>query len=167
MCQPPTCLNIKGRSLRSHLSQKDFFPWCLCAEEADDPGYVRRGYLRSVLLVKVIVSSVLQTHSSLAFQKFKAIFTSPSSSDEYLDDVQEQTQKKTNKRKEPEIGSVPHRAAALDMGCRATSRSIAYAAVQVRSCGSDFDICSQLHSVLQNASQWDEIYDGFDCNAFY
>jgi len=46
-------------------------------------------------------------------------------------------QKKTKKRKEPE-GSVPHRAdvaTTLDMGCRVTSRSIAYAAVQVCSCG--------------------------------
>ena len=45
---------------------KDFFPRCLYAEEAGDPKYVQRGYLRSALLVKVRVTS-LPAHDSPVF----------------------------------------------------------------------------------------------------
>jgi hypothetical protein len=31
----------------------------------------------------------------------------------------------------------------------------------------DFDIFTQLHFALQNASQWREVYDGFNYKVFY
>jgi len=31
----------------------------------------------------------------------------------------------------------------------------------------DFDICTQLHLALQTASQWHDVYDGFDYKACY
>ena len=39
----------------------------------------------------------------------------------------------------------------------------------LRACldGTDFDIILQLHFALQAASQWREVYDGFNYKAFY
>lgn len=50
---------IRGYEGEEYYYGKDFFPRCLYAEEAGDPKYVRRGYLQSALLVKVIASSIL------------------------------------------------------------------------------------------------------------
>ncbi|KAF9793078.1 hypothetical protein BJ322DRAFT_1103511 [Thelephora terrestris] len=130
---------IRGYEGAEYYYGKDFFPRCLYAEERGDINHVRRGFLRGALLIKT----------------FKAIFTSPSSADGNSDETPEPRQKKT--KTDNSEGSVPHRAdvaTTLDMRCRVTPRSVAYAAVQ-------------LHFALQSASQWREVYDKFNYKDFY
>ena len=50
---------IKNYEGEEYYYGRDFFPRCLYAEEVGDPSNVRRGYLRSALLVKVFAIPLL------------------------------------------------------------------------------------------------------------
>ena len=108
----------------------------------------------------------------LAFlQVYKAIFTSPSSAKDVLDEENDaENMPPTKSRKTSSNYVRRHVASKLHLNDKVTPRSIAYAAVQVRvfilyvtmlihNC--------QLHFNLQTADSWSPIYNGFDYRELY
>ncbi|KJA13449.1 hypothetical protein HYPSUDRAFT_151576, partial [Hypholoma sublateritium FD-334 SS-4] len=117
-----------------------FHSRCFYANYNPDADQLELGYLKSALLVRV----------------FKAMFTSPSSAKNLPNDEDDgnmppaQLQKTSSGKKalRRNVASKVH----LNNKC--TSRSIAYAAVQ-------------LHFNLQTATSWAAIYGGFDYRGLY
>ncbi|KAF9045028.1 hypothetical protein BJ165DRAFT_1527958 [Panaeolus papilionaceus] len=112
----------------------DLFLWCLYPSGKGHDSNVEKGFLRSRLLV----------------QTYCAIFTSPTSSEEFEQDESEdgpsRKKVKTSSSKKATKSNV---ATILRMSGRVTPRSIAYAAVM-------------LVFNLTDAAQWTEIYNGFN-----
>ncbi|KDR66439.1 hypothetical protein GALMADRAFT_283872 [Galerina marginata CBS 339.88] len=144
----PIEFNWQDLEVRANIrNQKDgyainnnYFLRCLYPKGRYDPKLVERNFLRSRLLVQVYCS----------------IFTSPSSADglEDLDESVDRPARKKKKTSGQKNATKTNVATLLNMDGRVSSRSIAYAAVL-------------LVFNLTDATQWVEVYNGFNFVMFY
>ncbi|KJA14120.1 hypothetical protein HYPSUDRAFT_208728 [Hypholoma sublateritium FD-334 SS-4] len=114
---------------------------CFYARHNPTANRLESGYLKSTLLIRV----------------YKAIFTSPSSAKNTPDEDEDVENMPPAKLQKISSGKSPLRrnvASKVHLNDKVTSRSIAYAAVQ-------------LHFNLQTAASWASIYGGFDYQGLY
>lgn len=131
--------NLQSR-VRSKIRNNDdgyaldgqYFLTCLYPKGHANPELVERGFLRSRLLLQVRLVSYLLTCADF-FKVYCSIFTSPSSSEGFDEENEDGPARKKHKSKRQKNATKSHVASLLNMDGKVTSRSIAYAAVMVRS----------------------------------
>jgi hypothetical protein len=140
----------------------NYFITCLYPKDSGDPGDVEKHYLRGMLLVKACG----YCHGSFYFpsltllQTYCAIFTSPSSSEAFEEEMEDGPCRKKQKNTTHKKATKSNVATLLRMEGKVTPRTIAYAAVLVSSTNTlVFPVSpKQLQLVfnLMSATQWTE-----------